>query len=256
MSLSFRAFVGLLEHDLLITRRQLGGVLAQVLMQPLLMLLVFGKVLGALGYTPPGYARLLLPGLVALNAFFAPAQNASFPLAMDFVTGAITTRLQTPASVPWIVLERVVAASVRGVLTALLMIPVGLLLLGDPHWNLAGLPAALGFIVLGALTGGAVGVTIGSLVSPGRIGPVFALVMPPLLFTGSAQFPFPQLSAVPWFRVVCAANPMTYVSEGLRGALTPDIPHLPGPLCAAVLTLSLLIFGSAGLWAFRRRAVV
>ncbi|MGW0522305.1 ABC transporter permease [Crossiella sp. NPDC003009] len=251
-----RVFWGLLERDLVVIRRQLGSVLAQVLMQPLLLLLVFGKVLGTLGYTPPGYAQLLLPGLVALNAFFASAQNASFPLAMEFATRAVENRLRAPVSLPWIVAERIVAASARGVITAVLMVPVGAVVLGELDWPVSGVPAALAFTVLGALTGGAVGVTIGSLVPPTRIGLTFSLVMPPLLFTGSAQFPFRELRAVPWFQALCALNPMTYVSEGLRGTLTPHIAHLPGWLCLAALGLALLIFAPASVRTFRRRAVV
>ncbi|MFI9452099.1 ABC transporter permease [Amycolatopsis sp. NPDC052450] len=252
----WRVFRGLLERDLLITRKQLLGVMAQVLMQPLLMLLVFGKVLGALGYTPPSYTRLLLPGLIALNAFFAATQNASFPLAMEFTTRTIENRLRAPVTIPWIVAERIVAASARGIITAILMAPIGAILLGGLDWTASGLPLALLFTVVGALTGGAVGVTIGSLVPPARIGITFSLVMPPLLFTGSAQFPFPELAAVPWFRVLCALNPMTYVSEGLRGALTPEIPHLPAWVCAGGLATALLVFLPASLWSFKRRAIV
>ncbi|MFK0244885.1 hypothetical protein ACIQUM_09315 [Amycolatopsis azurea] len=48
---------------------------------------------------------------------------------------------------------------------------------------------------------------------------------------------------------------MTYVSEGLRGALTPQIAHLPAWLCAAGLAAALLVFTPASLWAFRRRAI-
>jgi len=251
----WRVFWGLLEHDLLITRKQLGGVLAQVLMQPLLMLLVFGKVLGALGYTPPGYARLLLPGLVALNAFFAAVQNASFPLAMEFAARTIENRLRAPVPLAWIVVERIFAAASRGLVTAVFMVPVGALVLGDLSWRTAGLPAAFGYAVLGSLAGGAVGTTIGSLVAPARIGITFSLVMPPLLFTGSAQFPFPELGTVPWFRALCALNPMTYASEGLRGSLTPQIAHLPAWLCVAGLAAALLVFTPASLWAFRRRAI-
>ena len=39
-----------------------------MILQPLFLLFVFGKVLGSLGYTQPGYADLLFPGLLALTA--------------------------------------------------------------------------------------------------------------------------------------------------------------------------------------------
>ncbi|WP_410580663.1 hypothetical protein [Amycolatopsis sp. lyj-108] len=129
---------------------------------------------------------------------------------MEFATRTIENRLRAPVPLAWIVVERIFAAASRGLVTAVLMVPVGALVLGELSWRAAGLPAAFGYTVLGALAGGAAGVTIGSLVSPARIGLTFSLVMPPLLFTGSAQFPFPELAAVPWFR-----------------ALTPQVAHLP-----------------------------
>ena len=68
--------------------------------------------------------------------------------------------------------------------------------------------------------------------------------------------PRPQLTAVPWFAVICALNPMTYVSEGLRGVLTPHVPHLPTPLCLAVLAAATVVLLVAAVHAFRRRAAL
>jgi ABC-2 type transport system permease protein len=44
-----------------VTGRELPVFLAQVVLQPLFMLFVFGKVLSSLGYTRPGYTHLLFP---------------------------------------------------------------------------------------------------------------------------------------------------------------------------------------------------
>ena len=252
---AWRVFWGLLERDLLIVRVQLPAILAQVLMQPVLMLLVFGKVLGVLGYTPPGYAQLLFPGLIALNAFFAAAQNASFPLATEFATRTIETKLAAPIPLPWIVAERTVAAAARGILTAMAVVPIGAVILTNLSWKTSGIPMALLFTTLGALTGAAVGVTIGSLVRPATLGITFSLLMPPLLFTGAAQFPFPELSPIPWFQTLCALNPMTYVSEGLRSALTPQTPHLPPWKTLTALTTNLLLFTTLSQKTFKKRAL-
>jgi len=80
-------------------------------------------------------------------------------------------------------------------------------------------------------------------------------VITPLLFTGSTQFPFLQLGNLRWFQVICALNPITYVSEGLRGALTPAVPHLPGWLCLLALVAACLLFGAIGIQGFVRRAL-
>ena len=49
-----RAFLAVLYRDLYVTGRELPAFLAQVILQPLFLLFVFGKVLGSLGYTQPG----------------------------------------------------------------------------------------------------------------------------------------------------------------------------------------------------------
>ena len=61
-----RVFRAVLRRDVFVTWQELPVFLAQVILQPLFLLFVFGKVLGSLGYTNHGYAHLLFPGLLAL----------------------------------------------------------------------------------------------------------------------------------------------------------------------------------------------
>ena len=49
-------------------------------------------------------------------------------------------------------------------------------------------------------------------------------------------------------------NPLTYVSEGMRGALT-TLPHLEAGWIALGLFGGLVVFGAAGLLGFGRRAI-
>ena len=251
-----RAFLGVLGRDLAVTGREFGSFVSQVLVQPFFLLFVFGKVLGQLGYVAPGYAQLLLPGLLALNAFFVAVQATALPLVIDFsYTKEIEDRLLAPLSTRLVAVEKIVFGALRGLFGSLVMIPVGYLVLDRVEWTLDGLPFAALLLVLGALSGGAAGLVIGTLVSPRRINIVFAVVITPLLFTGSTQFPFLQVGTIRWFQVICAINPITYVSEGLRGALTPQIPHLAGWLCLLALLASCVIFGTIGIAGFVRRAL-
>jgi ABC-2 type transport system permease protein len=251
-----RAFLGVLGRDLAVTGKEFGSFISQVLVQPFFLLFVFGVVLGQLGYVTPGYAQLLLPGLLALNAFFVAVQATALPLVIDFsYTKEIEDRLLAPLSTRLVAVEKIVFGAMRGLFGSLVMIPVGYLVLDRVDWDLSGLPFAALLLVLGSLAGGAAGLTIGTLVSPRRINVVFAVVITPLLFTGSTQFPFLQLENLRWFQVICALNPITYVSEGLRGALTPSVPHLPGWVCLLALLASCAIFGYVGLRGFVRRAL-
>ena len=60
--------LAILRRDLFVTGREFPVFLAQVILQPLFLLFVFGKVLTELGYARPGYEQVLFPGLVALAA--------------------------------------------------------------------------------------------------------------------------------------------------------------------------------------------
>jgi ABC-2 type transport system permease protein len=93
------AFFAVLRRDLYVTWTELPVFLAQVILQPFFLLFVFGKVLGALGYTQNGYADLLFPGLVALTAVLTSMQTLAFPLVVEFGwTKEIEDRLLAPMS--------------------------------------------------------------------------------------------------------------------------------------------------------------
>jgi ABC-2 type transport system permease protein len=113
----------------------------------------------------------------------------------------------------------------------------------------------LGVIVLGSLAGAAIGMTIGTLVTPRRINIMFAVILTPLMFTGCTQFPWRGLSHLRWFQVVCAFNPLTYVSEGMRSILVPGLPSIPLWLDLLAIVVAIALFGGIGIWGFLRRAV-
>ena len=48
---------------------------------------------------------------------------------------------------------------------------------------------------------------------------------------------------------------MTYVSEALRGALVPAVPHIQPWICLLVLVFAVSVLISVGLKGFYRRAI-
>src|SRR5262249_55826782 len=96
----WRTFFFILWRDIFVTGRELGPFLGQVIVEPFFMLFVFGKVLGEIGFTQPGFQQVLLPGVVALNSFLVALQNTALPLAIDFSwTKEIEDRLLAPIPV-------------------------------------------------------------------------------------------------------------------------------------------------------------
>ncbi|HEU0195266.1 MAG TPA: ABC transporter permease [Gaiellales bacterium] len=250
------AFFAVLRRDLYVTGKELPVFLAQVILQPFFLLFVFGKVLGSLGYTQHGYSDLLFPGLLSLTAVITGMQTLAFPLVLEFGwTKEIEDRLLAPMRTGLVAAEKMVFASLRALIAATLMIPIGILVLGSIPWRWSGLPLLVVMMILASVLGAGLGLVLGTLVTPNRINVVFSLVFTPLLFTGCSQYPWPSLDTLPWFQVVTACNPMTYASEGMRAALVPDVPHIRPWISLAVLAGSIVVLSVVGVRGFYRRAI-
>jgi ABC-2 type transport system permease protein len=213
-------------------------------------------VLGSLGYTRHGYADLLFPGLLGLTVVLTSIQTLAFPLVAEIGwTLEIEDRLLAPMPTSYVAAEKVVFAMLRAFVATLIMIPIGYLVLGHIPWQWENTGWFVLALVLGALIGGGLGLLIGTAVQPQRINIVFSLVFTPLLFTGCSQYPWPSLDRLRWFQVVTAFNPMTYVSELMRGALTPEVPHIDPWICLVVALGAIALLLTVGVRGFYRRAI-
>ena len=251
-----RAFLAVLRRDMFVTGREAPIFLAQVILQPLFLLFVFGRILTDLGYTRGGYAQLLFPGIVALTATLTSLQSTAFPLVIEFsYTKEIEDRLLAPLPVTWVAAEKLIYASLRALIAAAVMFPVGVLVLGSIPWRGSGAPLMVAIIIVGALNGAALGLTLGTWVPPNRINVLFALVLTPLLFTGCSQYPWPSLSRLAWFQWLTTLNPLTYVSEGMRAALVPSVPHIRPWISVGMSLVFFVVFATFGTIGFLRRAV-
>jgi ABC-2 type transport system permease protein len=253
---SGKAFLAVLRRDVYVTGKEFHVFLAQVILQPLFLLFVFGRILGSLGYTSPGYKHVLFPGIVGFTAVLTAIQQTALPLVIDFsFTKEIEDRLLAPLPVAWVAIEKMVFASMRSLVAAVVMFPVGILVLGSIPWRAGAVPVLVVSLLLGSFVGSAIGLTLGTLIPPNKINIVFALVLLPITFTGCTQYPWPSLHRIEWFQWVTTLNPLTYVSEAMRGALVPGIAHMRPWVCILLLIVSLAVFGTTGIRGFMRRAL-
>jgi ABC-2 type transport system permease protein len=256
-NVQLRAFLALCGRDLWVTvRHELGSFLAQALLQPIFLLFVFGRVLPQIGAARGGYGTQLLPGVMALTLVLTALQNTALPLVIEFsFTKEIEDRLLAPLPVAAVALQKILIASLRGILAGLLILPLAALILpGGLHISGPDWPAVVAIFAFGSLAAGAMGLVLGTAVPPNRISVAFAVVLTPLIFTGCTFYPWNSLHQLRWFQVLTLVNPITYASEGLRGALT-TLPHLGGGWIALGLGVSLLSFGALGTRLFIRRAL-
>jgi ABC-2 type transport system permease protein len=255
-AISLRTFGNVLWRDIFVTGRELLPFLAQVILQPFFMLFIFGKVLSNLGYVGEDFTQILLPGIIALNGFLGALQNTTLPLVLDFSwTREIEDRLLAPIPIPLVAVEKMVFGALRGIIAALVMVPIGFLILPGVSWPTSALLPVTGILILGSLVGATIGMTIGTLVSARRINIMFAVILTPLMFTGSTQFPWRGLENLEWFQWLCALNPLTYVSEGMRVLLLPDVESIPLWIDIPVILAACVIFGGIGIKGFLYRAL-
>jgi ABC-2 type transport system permease protein len=60
---------------------------------------------------------------------------------------------------------------------------------------------------------------------------------------------------VPIMKYAVLVNPLVYVAEGMRAALTPTAPHMPLPIVIVALIAVTGIFWTLGMRSFMKRAV-
>jgi ABC-2 type transport system permease protein len=117
---------------------------------------------------------LLLPGIIALSSFLTSLQSVAFPLVMEFGwTRKIEDRLLAPLPTDLVAVEKLLMATLRGVIATVIMYPVGALVLGSAPWHADRVPLLALAVLLGAWVGAGIGITIGSLVPPARISIMF-----------------------------------------------------------------------------------
>jgi ABC-2 type transport system permease protein len=99
------------------------------------------------------------------------------------------------------------------------------------------------------------GLALGCSISQNHIGLMFSMVLTPMIFFGCTYYPWSALAHFPILQRVVLVNPLVYASEGLRGTLVPQFPHLPVLAVFVALTVFDALFLGIGLRQFHRKAV-
>jgi ABC-2 type transport system permease protein len=253
-----RTFLAICARDVFVMVRELPSFILQTVVQPLFLAFIFGRVLTQLGLANPHFGTVLLPGLVAMALALTALQGIALPLVLEFgYTKEIEDRLLAPLPVLLVAVEKIVIATLRGIFGGLVILPLAWLVIGWGSVDVTGdhLARFALFCVLAALVGASLGLTLGTAVEPRRINVMFAFIFTPLLLTSCVQYPWPPLDSLHWFKIFTLFNPLTYGSEGVRGALAPQVPHLAGWIAALALLGWIALFVAVGLRGFRRRVV-
>jgi ABC-2 type transport system permease protein len=255
--MNWKTFLALLARDAHVARRNLGPLILQTFLQPLLFVFIFGRVMVGSGYLPAAYKSLLLPGIMAISMVFTGVWAVAMPLISEFqFTREIEDRLLAPIDISWVAIEKVVAGLIQALVAGLTVIPLAWIILRpglELHVANPLLFAAITLLVAGFSACG--GLALGCSVDQQHIGLMFSMVMTPMIFFGCTYYPWSALSKFPILEKIVLINPLVYASEGLRATLVPQFPHLWLPLILVALTTFDILLLVLGLRQFRNKAV-
>jgi len=255
--LNWRTFYALLSRDGHVARRNLLPMLLQNLLQPLLLTFVFGRILTTSGMMKGEFKNVLLPGVMAISMVLSGVQAVAMPLITEFqFTREIEDRLLAPIENGWLAVEKIVAGMIQALVAGLVVIPAAWLTMGSGVNISFRHPLEFAAVcLLVALLSSAGGLALGCSVGQTQIGLMFSLILAPMMMFGCAYYPWSALASFRVLQWAVLVNPLVYASEGLRGALAPQVQHIPLWIvlsALAVLDLALLVLG---LKKFQKKAV-
>ncbi len=265
-----RAFLGLFIRDLHVLRREIGPFIIRIVMNPLLFLFVFTYIMphmtnGAAlnptanmaASTGTNFSTVLLPGLMAVAIMFSGIAAVALPLAVDFgSTREIDDRVMCPLPTSFVAIEKIIFSALQSIIAAAVVFPLAYYIPSTPVYaHVTSWPFLIAVVVLASLVAGALGLTIGTGVKPQQIGLIFGVVVMPITFLGCVYYPWRALSAIKWLQMGVLVNPIVYMSEGLRAALTPTLPHMYPLLILVMLTFFLVLLTWIGTRGFIRRVI-
>jgi ABC-2 type transport system permease protein len=255
------AFWALLLRDLQVLRKGLRAFLLRTIMQPLLLVFVFTYVFPKIGQGIGGpgageFSTLLVAGVIGQSVIFQGIQAVALPLVSEFgYTNEIEDRVMAPLPVSWVAVEKIASGALQALLAAVVVFPLAAVVPATPvhldvHW-----PVLVTVTPLATLVSASLGLVIGTRAAPQQVSLVFSVIVVPMTFLGATFYPWARLTPIPWLKALVLVNPLVYMSEGFRMALTSQVPHMAGPAVYAALagfTVVLVWLGVAG---FRRRVL-
>jgi ABC-2 type transport system permease protein len=231
------AFGALLLRDLTVLRKNLNEFVPRTIMQPLLLAFVFLYVFPKIGQGvgggggaagESGFATVLVAGVVGLSTLFQGIQAVALPMVQEFgYTKEIEDRVLAPLPVSMVALEKVTAGAIQGLFAALIVFPIAAVVHAPQiHINLSVHWLELVTLLpLACILCASLGLTFGTRFDPRSVPMLFGIFILPITFLGGTYYPWTSLEAVKvgrfsWLQALVLFNPLIYVTEGMRAALT------------------------------------
>jgi ABC-2 type transport system permease protein len=166
-----------------------------------------------------------------------------------------------PLPVSLVAMGKVVAGALQGLIAACVVFPIAAFVHAAgvvPHLTIHWL-ILLTMIPLACVTTASLGLTFGTKFDPRQVPALFALIILPITFLGGTYYAWTTLHSVqiggfPWLQALVTLNPLIYITEGFRAALT-TAPHMHLYVIYPVLVGFAAFFLRLGIVNFRKRVL-
>jgi ABC-2 type transport system permease protein len=261
------AFYALLLRDLAVLRKHGMEFVLRTIIQPFLLVFVFlfvfpeiGQSVGGSGGSSAAFATVLVPAVVGLSIMFQGVQSVALQLSQEFgFTREIEDRVQAPCPVWLVAISKVFAGVIQGLIAACIVFPIAAVIHAHgvhPQFHVKWW-IVFTLLPLTCIAFSAMGLVLGCLFEPRNIGLMFGFIVLPLTFLGGTYYQWTKLAPVQvggfhWLQALVLINPLIYLTEGMRAALT-EASHMPLYVIYPVLIAFGVVFMRLGLRNFRRR---
>jgi len=267
---SREAFVALLQRDLTVLRKNLGEFVGRTVIQPFLLVFVFLYVFPQIGQGIGGdrpealsaFAAVLVAGVVGISIMFQGIMAVALPMATEFgYTKEIEDRVLAPMPIWMVAAGKVMAGAVQGLIAAAIVFPIASVIHAKGvhahlsiHWLILATLLPIACVMCASL-----GLVLGTRVEPRNIGAMFGFIVLPMTFLGGTYYTWTALEKVqvfgfPWLQTLVLVNPLLYVTEGFRAALTTS-PHMHLYIIYPVLLGVCALLLWQGIAGFRKRVL-
>jgi ABC-2 type transport system permease protein len=255
------AFRGLMLRDVYVFRKNLKQFVPRTVLQPLLLVFIFAYVFPKIGrgvssgHHGETFSTILAAGVLASVIFFQGLQAVAFPLVQEFsYTKEIEAQVLTPLRVELVAVQKILFGSLQCLVGAVVIFPLAKYVPATPVTLDVDWPVLITVMLLACVTSATLGLMVGSLFGPDTVPIVFGVILVPITFLGCIHYAWPELHTIRWLQLVVLLNPLTYMSEAFRAAITP-VPHLSLWVSCAAMIACTSVFGWTGIRAFRRRVL-
>jgi len=261
----WKTFAAMMAREFRVLGRNAPSTFIRAVMQPLLFAFVFAYVLPKIGSgfggggTGVSFATILVPGLMGSMFLMQGMFGTTMPLVMEFSwQRTIEDRALAPVPIRVLAIQKITAGAIQAVIGAAIVFPVVYWVHAPgqgPHVDVTNWFLLIVVMVFAATLTASMGLWLGTVVDPRKMQMVFAVILLPLTMLGCVYYPWSALHAIQWLQIVVLINPMVYMTEGLRAALTPSLGHMPLWAILVALIGGTVVFGSLAVRTFHNRVI-